>query len=237
MPLPNPAPNQPIGSSVESLALLYQGVLTVIVRLQSGRQHLGDINSFSRLMENLFKEIKKEALKLGYSERDVEDGNFAVAALLDETVQGLDEAGREQWSPLQAKMFPQNAAGEPVWERLAGIRRRSESTDLADLLEVYYLCFLLGYEGKHAGDRRRPENLLEELRQQIEGIRGRRPALSPEVNLPRIAAAPPPPPAKPPATAIKVAAACVAAAGASWMVLRWLLDSAGRKIVQEMTLR
>ena len=215
--------------------MLYQGVLTGIVRLQSGRQRLGDPNSLAKLMENLFKEIGKEARKLGYSDQDVEDANCAVAALLDETVQRLNESGREQWSPLLAKMFPQGAGTDAVYERLRAIRGRPESVDLADLLEVYYLCFLLGYEGRFAGrPRAELENLMEELRQQIEGIRGRRTALSPEGNLPRAEGVGTTAPPKPPATGKWVAIGSIAAAGLCWVVLRVLLQLDADAAVREM---
>ena len=227
----NTAPVQPIGSSSENLALLYQGILTAVVRLQSGRQRLGDPNSLERLVENLFKEIEREAVKLGYTKQDVEDADCVVAALLDETVQRLDETSRDQWLPLEVKMFPQSKAGETVFERLQSVRGRRESIDLADLLEVYSLCFLLGYEGRYAGRRAELDKLMGELQEHIERIRGRRTALSPEGNLPPTVRPALAPPARPPHIWRRVAGACLAVASISWVVLRLLLNDEVRQTV------
>src|ERR1035437_9356687 len=43
----------------ERLALLYQGMLTAIVRIQSGKQPLTDANTFQKRMESLLDEIEQ----------------------------------------------------------------------------------------------------------------------------------------------------------------------------------
>jgi type VI secretion system protein ImpK len=178
----------------ERLALLYQGMLTAIVRLQSGKQKLIDANGFQKRMESLLDEIEREAIKVGYRNQDIQDAHYATIAFLDETIQRSNDPIRAQWTPLQAKRYAQAVAGEGVYERLKTIRTRRDSGELADLLEVYDLCFLLGYQGRYAvGGRSDLDRLIEDLREQIERIRGRRTTLSPEGTLsamPQIAVAP-----------------------------------------------
>src|ERR1017187_4930857 len=172
-------------SRAEQLALLYQGMLTAIVRIQSGKQPLIDANAFQKRMESLLDEIEREAIKVGYRNQDIQDAHYAIIAFLDETVQRSSDANRNQWTPLQAKRYAQAVAGEGVYERLKTIRTRRDSRELADLLEVYDLCFLLGYQGRYAvGGRSELDRLIEDLREQIERIRGHQAVLSPEGPLP-----------------------------------------------------
>ena len=164
----------------ETLPLLYQGILTVIVRLQTGKQRIGDAQGFQRRMEELLVEIEREAIKSGYRKQDIDDAHYAVIAFLDETIYSSDDPERKQWNSLGAKLYSQAIAGEGLFERLRTIRVRRDSSALADLLEVYYLCFALGYEGRYAVDGRAEfQSLMIDIKEHIERIRGHREALSP----------------------------------------------------------
>ena len=167
----------------ENLPLLYQGVLTAIARLQSGKQRMGEAEGFRRRMEELLVEIEREAIKAGYSKQDIDDAHYAVTAFLDETIYSSNDPDRKQWNSLGAKLYSQAIAGEGLFERLKTIRVRRDSPALADLLEIYYLCFALGYEGRYAVDGRAEfQSLMIGIKEQIERIRQRRDALSPMGN-------------------------------------------------------
>jgi type VI secretion system protein ImpK len=228
--LPNPA-----GPRRERLALLYQGMFTAIVRVQSGRQPLIDANAFQKRMEGLLAEIEREAIKVGYRNKDIEDANYAVVAFLDETIQRSDDPNRNRWSALQAKMFEQAVAGDVVFDRLKSIRTRRDSADLADLLEIYYLCFLLGYEGRYALDEREKlEVLMDDLRDQIARVRGVQPALSPDGAFPAFAPAPIAAPASPVAPWRLAAVACAVLAVVGWVVLKLMLNSYAQGVVSDI---
>ena len=210
-------------SRAERLPLLYQGMLTAIVRIQSGKQPLIDANTFQKRMESLLDEIEREAIKVGYRNQDIQDAHYAIIAFLDETIQRSSDANRNQWTPLQAKRYAQAMAGEGVYERLKTIRTRRDSGELADLLEVYDLCFLLGYQGRYAvGGRSELDRLIEDLREQIERIRGHQAVLSPEGTLPAMPQTAAPSGASDGRWKI-VAIACAAFACISWIVLKLVL--------------
>src|SRR5437660_1559397 len=137
---------------------------------------LEDPQSFRRMADNLFDAIRKEAVARGYTDQDIEDADCATAALLDETVRKLLDPSRGRWAPLRP-------AGESAFNRLNAIWQRGESAHLADVLEIYYLCLLLGYEGPYAGRQADLEQWKEQLRVQIESRRGVRPWLSPTGRL------------------------------------------------------
>jgi type VI secretion system protein ImpK len=193
LPTP-PAPAEAPVSKLDRLALLYEGILTAIVRVQTGRQQVQDPDDFRTRMKQALREIASTAARKGYSAEDVQEANFAVIAFLDEAVLTVDACAKE-WArkSLGEELFDQRSAGELFFKRLETLRANRDSQSLAEVLEVYYLCLLLGYEGKFAGGSRAELQLLmSNLRERIERIFGRNPEFSPDGALPDepLAAAP-----------------------------------------------
>jgi len=218
------------GPGGDNLALLYQGMLTGIVRIQAGKQPIGDPKSFQRRMEDLLAEIQREAIKIGYRQQEIDDAHFAVIAFLDETVLSSRDPSRLHWSSLGAKVYQQAIAGDAIFDRLKNVRSQRDSPALADVLELYYLCFVLGYEGRYAVvERSELSVLMSELRDRIERIRNRSDALSPEGGLP---------PKQARSTNLDpwvrplaiVAVSSAALAGLAWIVLKLLLNSSAAAV-------
>ena len=211
------------------LALLYQGILTAIVRIQAGKLP-ADVAAFRRQMENLLEEIEVEAVKVGYRNVDILDAHYVVVAFLNECIQRSNDPNRSQFTPLNVRGFRQEVAGEVVFERLKEVRKREYGKQAADLLEVYDLCFLLGYEGRYAlGGRAELDQLIADVLDQIDRIRGPQAALSPEGALPvRTREAPP---AAPRDRWKTIALASASFAVASWVILRLILSIHAQGIV------
>ena len=219
-----------------SLPLLYQGLLTAIVRIQSGRQPIVDADAFQKRMESLLAEIESEAIKLGVRNENVEDANCAVLAFLDETIQRSQDPNRSHWFPMSTRATAQWATGDAFFDRLNKIHGRPDSPDLADLLEVYCLCLLLGYEGPKSSARIPAGDLL----MRIHRIRGTGQELFPGgLN----------PPAEPAMERAELpplwqsgmwtwlASICFILACLSWAVLNLLQRAEARAIVREVTSR
>ena len=171
---------------LDRLALLYEGILTATVRVQSGRQQVQDPENFRSRMKQALREIASAAARKGYSAEDVQEANFAVVAFLDESVLTSDPCASE-WAQksLGEDLFGQRSAGEVFFKRLETLRANRDSASLAEVLEVYYLCLLLGYEGKFAGGSKAELQLLmTNLRDRIERVFGRNPEFSPDGALP-----------------------------------------------------
>jgi len=199
----------------DNLPLLYQGLLTGIVRVQSRRQQIPDGEIFRKRTKTALHDIQRDALASGYDQQDIRDTHFAVVAFLDSVV--LNSAGsiRAEWErkPLQEELFGNTDAGVVFFEKLDGLRSRRNSEDLADILEVYLLCLLLGFEGRYAGGLRAELDVItEKTRRRIEDIRGRSPDHSPAAALP--AEAPGPIPVTDKWTAKKLRVIAMVAAGA-----------------------
>jgi type VI secretion system protein ImpK len=162
------------GSAGENLPLLYQGLLTGIIRLQSERQKLPDGESFRRRTKATLQEIERVAIAGGYDGRDVRDTHFAVVAFLDEMILNSKDPVRAEWEQrtLQQDLFGTTDAGVVFFDRLDQFRSRRDSEQLADVLEVYLLCLLLGFEGRYTGRLGELQGLVETLRMRVEYIRG-----------------------------------------------------------------
>jgi len=174
------------GRPAEDLGTLYQGVLTSIVRLQSERQHITDGDSFKRRTKSALTEIARVATKEGYDSEDVQDTHFAVVAFLDEVVLNSPDPARSEWErrTLQEELFGQAHAGVVFFERLSRLELKRDTPHLVNALEVFLLCLLLGFKGRHAGSEGVLEAICSRLAQRVRTARASGSELSPD-GLPR----------------------------------------------------
>ncbi len=169
----------------DSLALLYQNILTSVVRIQSGRQPLTEMEVFRKRMKAALAEVEREAGLAGYRSAEIKEAEFAVVAFLDETILSSREPAADDWRkrPLNTELFGQAVAGDVFFERLLEIERRPDSVRLADVLEVYLLCLLLGFEGRFAPPLRgEAYRIMDRIRHRVETIRGSDYRLSPPMD-------------------------------------------------------
>ncbi|HTD67883.1 MAG TPA: DotU family type IV/VI secretion system protein, partial [Candidatus Limnocylindria bacterium] len=112
----------------DSLALLFQEALTVVVRICAGRQRLGDPQVFRAQMRNALEAAEKAALAYGYAAEDLGTVLQAVAAFLDES---LLNAQNPQFAGLYEELFGIRAAGESFVRNLDRLVERSDSSTVA----------------------------------------------------------------------------------------------------------
>jgi type VI secretion system protein ImpK len=92
--------------------------------------------------------LKERARVRGIPDKDTQDIVYAIVALTDEIALNTPEPLRSYWmsQPLQLHYFGENVAGEGFFARLQallGDGRRIE------VLRVYHLCLLFGFQGKY----------------------------------------------------------------------------------------
>jgi type VI secretion system protein ImpK len=180
-----------VARRTENLALLLQEVLTAIVRLRSNRQAVSDANSFRIHMREALKSADQEARKRGYNADAIQLAVFAVVAFLDESILNSRNPLFADWprKPLQEELFGTHMAGEVFFQNLQKLLGQTDSQELADLLEVYYLCVLLGFAGRYSmGDKGNLRSILDAVGDKIRRVRGYSPDLSPAWMLPKEAA-------------------------------------------------
>ncbi len=167
----NAAPARP-----ENLPLIFQEVFTAIVRLQSNRQAVSDSESFRQQIREAVKTAAQQARnQAGYASEDIRMATLAVVGFLDETILNLQSPTFSNWprQPMQEEMFGVHTAGEVFFENLQDLLGRADSADLADVLEVHYLCLLLGYRGRYSlGNRGDLQAVMSAAARKITHIRG-----------------------------------------------------------------
>lgn len=177
---PMSAPSSP--RRQENLALVFQEILTAIARLRSNRQAVSDAEAFRGHMRNALKSAESEGTRRGYQAEAVRQATFAVVGFLDESALNSNNPAFADWArrPLQEEMFGGHFAGEVFFDNLEKLLGARESAELADLLEVYYLCLLMGYEGRYRiSGRESLRPLTESVGDKIRRIRGGPGPLSP----------------------------------------------------------
>lgn len=164
------------------LALALQEPFTTIARLRDNKAVATDAESFRVRIKQVLSAAEADARAQGYDGEDVRFALFAVIAFLDETVLNSGQPMFAQWPSrtLQEEVFGVHMAGELFFQYLQQLMTRPESPDLADMLEVYALCMLLGFKGRYSavagGD---VQVLLRQIADLIERVRGKPGELSP----------------------------------------------------------
>jgi type VI secretion system protein ImpK len=172
----------------ENLALQFQEVLTAIERLRGNRQGVSDASAFRHHAREALRTAAGQALAAGYAADDVKYATYATVAFLDESVLNSHNPVFADWvrKPLQEEMFGTQIAGEVFFQHLQQLLGRNDSADLADLLEIYYLCLVLGFGGRYsAGNRGELGQIMSMTAAKIYRVRARFSQLSPAWTLPR----------------------------------------------------
>ena len=91
----------------DNLPLLYQGLLTGIVRVQSRRQQIPNSETFRKRTKAALHDIQRDAVTAGYDPKDIRDADFAVIAFLDSVILNSPGATRAEWErkTLQEELF------------------------------------------------------------------------------------------------------------------------------------
>ncbi len=164
------------------LALTLQEAFTAVVRLRSNRQVAANVEAFRAQMKHVLATAEQEARRVGYAGDDVRYALFALIAFIDESVLNSPQPMFAEWGrrPLQEEVFGGAMAGELFFQYLQQLLGRQDSEDLADVLEVYQLCLLLGFKGRYSVTHGSELQVIAgHVAQKIERARGRRGELSP----------------------------------------------------------
>lgn len=161
-------------------------IFSLIAPLRRGDQGAGLDAGLREKIRAAFEEMERLAFERRVTSPVLRDARYALAALVDEVVLSSRWPGRGDWMSrtLQLEMFGDHLAGERFFEKLALLRQGGEIG--ADLLELYYVCLQLGFEGIYKIRGLEQLTALQvDLRSQIEHYRGTiDPRLSPQ-GIPR----------------------------------------------------
>ena len=172
----------------ENLALIYQEILTAITRFRSNRQAATHADVFRNQMKAAISAAESAATANGYPAEDTRLATFAVVAFLDESILNSNNPAFADWArmPLQEELFGGHTAGEIFFQCIDRLLARSDSPQLADVLEVFALCLLLGYRGRYSlSGQEGLRAVLEAIADKMQRIRGGVRPLSPNWSPPQ----------------------------------------------------
>lgn len=130
------------------LTALCTDIFLIVIRMREA-EDLGRPEALRKLILHYLDLFKKNCRAMNIESSMVGDAVYALVALLDETVMSTPGECRNFWvtNPIQLELFGDNLAGEGFFRRLEKLTAEPEK--MKDVLEVYYLCLSLGFEGKY----------------------------------------------------------------------------------------
>lgn len=220
----NPAPPAEALATLRtnSLAIAFQDVLTVILRVRYRVQQVSDVAAFRDSIRKMIASGTQESRRLGYSDQTSQTALYAIVAFLDESILNSQDPAFLDWArrPLGEEMFGGHFAGEYFFRHVQDALVQQDTQDGADTLELHALCLLLGYRGKLAfGDGAEGEMLIRRMREKIARTRGPLALYRVAGEPPRVAAASADPWIKRLLIATAALAALVLIAFAAWSLL------------------
>ena len=126
----------------------------------SSEQSPPALNELREKIISLLNAQEERAKAIGVSPETFREGRFAVLSWVDETILNSKWPHRTRWQHLMLVYFGTLNAGEEFFQHLEQLPPQSNN-----VLEIYYLCLSLGFEGRYAfGDERRE---LRDLKQRL----------------------------------------------------------------------
>lgn len=160
------------------LDLLYDGFYMVF--LLRNRAAPNDPEAFRDRIKQFLTGFERGARRLEASAEDTHLAKFAYCALIDEVVLMSKMRMRDVWErrPLQLEFFGEQLAGERFFEQLETLRQGG--ADRLQVLEVFHMCLLLGFQGRYVLEGSEKLNYLTaRLGDEIAQLRGRRAVFAP----------------------------------------------------------
>jgi type VI secretion system protein ImpK len=147
---PGPLSTHGASSSREArtlLDLMYDGFYLLF--LLRAKQGPADAEEFRSRIKEFLSSMERGAAKLGSSAEDVHLCKYAFCATVDEVILMSQFKVREGWQrqPLQLQFFGEQLAGEQFFVKLEAARR--EGVARIQVLEVFHMCLLMGFQGKY----------------------------------------------------------------------------------------
>lgn len=170
-------------STSGGLAQILQEPLTAVVRLRRNRQSAASADVFRNQLKQLLSMAHGEATRTGYSAESIRSAVYALVVFLDESVLNSANPVFAEWArrPLQEELFGGHMGGELFFDNLRALLAREPSDETADVLEVYQLCLLLGFQGRYAAaGQGELERLSAQLADKVKRIRGAYGPLAPD---------------------------------------------------------
>ena len=220
--------------SKKTLVDLCRDAFLLIFHIRGGNDP-GHPDDLRKSIAALLRTFDAQAANRGTARRMPRRAGTPCAPLIDETMLNSRWSFKDQWAarPLQLEYFGEQLAGERFFDLLDRVRQKGRRK--ADLLEVFCVVLILGFQGKYkmrAGDEL--ATLTHEVVQEVQQYRGGAPEFSPHWKVPEERVEKPPQTV--PVWAWVTGTAAVALVIVVYVVLKLWLGSAASDAVGRMVL-
>ena len=124
-----------------------------------------DYNTFRNKVVVLMDRMEGMAREGQVSSQDFTSAKFALTAFIDELILNSTWEYRKEWkaNSLQMQYFQTHTAGEEFFRKLKEL-----DTDQKDVLEVYYFCLCLGFQGEMVSNPAKLMTIRHEIMQRLD---------------------------------------------------------------------
>lgn len=131
--------------------------------------------SFTSLKQSVSREIENfeaAASAAGAYQQHLRDAKYALCAVADDIVQNLPGEDRHVWTqdPMLGRYFGERVGGTQFYAKLAEAMKNPGAN--YDLLELYYVCLSLGFEGMHRASQTGQAAVQAARRDVYQALRG-----------------------------------------------------------------
>ena len=179
------APLAPAQNFTLSLQEMLEDGIYLLFLLRNGNPP-NSLIEFNKRVDQFLNQFEANARNLGKPVEAIGEAKYAFCALMDEIILSSTFAIREDWerAPLQLRLFGEHLAGERFFDKLDLLSL--DPVRNVDVLEVFYTCLLLGFQGKYLLEGSEKLNyLISRLGQEITHAKGGKPEFSPHWKLPQ----------------------------------------------------
>jgi len=128
----------------------------------------GDSELLRERILSLLDNMESRARRENYNPEDIRNVKFALVAFIDETIIASDWSQKDIWlsNPLQLQLYNRFEAGEVFFQKLEELHKQIKIN--VQVLEVYYLCLVLGFKGKYGlVEQEKLRVIIDEIYQDI----------------------------------------------------------------------
>lgn len=178
----SPAQLVSTGVRPDRIAMLFQEMFTIVVRIRANRLPVTNADHFREQVRSGLLAAQEDAHRRGYTRQDAYMAAQAIVAFLDESILNAQNQALRDWvrQPIGPEYFQQHVAGEVFFQNVKDLLTGDDSDRTADLLEVYQLALLCGYRGRYGVGREGDVKMItDRIAEKMQRIRRSPAELSP----------------------------------------------------------
>lgn len=153
------------------LADLCSECFMLILQLRAN-QELGDPEVLRQRIKEMLNQLERKVHDANIEIVKLQQARYALVALIDETIFSSQWSRRTVWmsKPLHVEFYGPGNAGDEFFMRLHELWQRAQVH--LEIIEVFYLCLVLGFKGRYFREPERLRLLIEDTYSELRRVSG-----------------------------------------------------------------